>query len=111
MTAIRAARKALERAIAAGQPGIEHDIAYHAAIAQASHNRFYMLTLAALAEQTRYSVQLIRELSDRPVQQHTLHVRAEHAAIERAIAARDAQAAAEAMKSHLRGGIQRLFGT
>lgn len=110
LAAIRSARKALERAVAEGQPGIEHDIAFHAAIAQASGNRFYVMTLGALAEQTRYSIGLIRELSARQPPLRALEVHAEHAAIEKAVAARDGEAAAAAMRAHLRGGILRLFG-
>jgi len=110
LAAIRTARKALERAVAEGHPGIEHDIAFHAAIAQASGNRFYVMTMSALAEQTRYSIGLIRELSGPRPPARTLQVHAEHAAIEKAIAARDGEAAAAAMKAHLRAGILRLFG-
>lgn len=100
----------IERAVAAGEPGIEEDIAYHLAIAEASGNRFHAMTLAALTEQTRYSVRLIRELTDRPVASRIAEVHREHLAIEQAIAAGDAAGAARAMRSHLRGGIRRLFG-
>ena len=110
LTAIRTARKALERAVALGQPGIEHDIAFHAAIAQASGNRFYVMTMSALAEQTRYSIRLVRELSGQRPPARSLEVHAEHAAIEKAIAARDSEGAAAAMRAHLQGGILRLFG-
>lgn len=110
LAAIRAARKALERAVAEGHPGIKHDIAFHAAIAQASGNRFYVMTMSALAEQTRYSIGLIRELSAPRPPARSLEVHAEHAAVEKAIAARDGEGAAAAMKAHLRAGILRLFG-
>lgn len=108
---IRETRKRLEQAIASGRPGIEEDIAFHTAVAHTSGNRFYAMTLAALAEQTRYSVRLIRELSGQPALARRANVRGEHAAIEAAIASGDTAAAAAAMKAHLRGGIARLFGS
>lgn len=110
LAAIRSARKALERAVATGQPGIEHDIAFHAAIAQASGNRFYVMTMSALSEQTRYSIGLVRQLSGQLPPLRAVEVHGEHAAIEKAIAARDAAAASAAMKAHLQAGILRLFG-
>jgi DNA-binding FadR family transcriptional regulator len=110
LAAIRSARKALERALAEGQSGIEHDIAFHAAIAHASGNRFYVMTLAALSDQTHYSIGLIRDLSGRQPPLRAREVNAEHALIEKAIAARDGDAAAAAMREHLRGGMLRLFG-
>jgi DNA-binding FadR family transcriptional regulator len=103
-------RRQFERAIAAGLPGIEEDIAFHGAIAQASNNRFLAMTLAAIATQSRFGIRLVRDLSARPVAQRLAEVCREHAAIEAAICAGDAQAARAAMAAHLAQGIERLFG-
>ncbi|MBV6303428.1 FadR family transcriptional regulator [Candidimonas humi] len=103
-------RRRLESAMAAGGDGIEEDIAFHAAIAQASGNRFFSMTMEALAEQTRFSIGLIRQLSDRPLALRMQDVYREHAAIEQAIASGDPAAARDAMTAHLVGGIARLFG-
>lgn len=103
-------RRRLESAMAGGGDGIEEDIAFHAAIAQASGNRFFSMTMEALAEQTRFSIGLIRQLSDRPLDQRMQDVYGEHRAIEQAIASGDPAAAREAMTAHLVGGIARLFG-
>jgi GntR family transcriptional repressor for pyruvate dehydrogenase complex len=109
VAAIGRQRKRLDDAVAAGQGGIEEDIAFHAAIAQASGNRFFSMTLAALAEQTRFSIQLIRQLSASPLEDRFDAVKREHASIDAAIAAGDVDAARESMNDHLRSGISRLF--
>ncbi|MFD0669161.1 FadR/GntR family transcriptional regulator [Ramlibacter sp. MAHUQ-53] len=108
--AITARRRLLEAAVARGDKAVDEDIAFHRAIAEASGNRFFMLTMAALEEQFRYAVKLARELSAQPVRERASHVRDEHRAIDAAIAAGDPQAARDAMTRHLRGGMARLFG-
>lgn len=107
---ISARRRQLETALAGGAPGIEEDIAFHAAIAQASGNRFILMTMAALAEQTRVAIRLIRDLSPQPGFKRAVDTRHEHRAIDDAIRSRNPQAAHEAMTAHLRGGLARLFG-
>ncbi|MFT3719305.1 FadR/GntR family transcriptional regulator [Pseudorhodoferax sp.] len=107
--AITARRKAMEAARLRGEPGIEEDIAFHAAIARASENRYLIVTIAALTEQTRIAIRLVRELSPQPMLHRGRDVRDEHLRIDEAIAARDADAAREAMTQHLRSGIARLF--
>ncbi len=110
IAAIERAQRTLEEDIAAGRPGIEEDIALHAAIARASGNRFFVATLAALADQTRFSIKLTRELATRPAAERFKDIRREHAAICDAIADGDAERARNAMVAHLHGGIERLFG-
>jgi DNA-binding FadR family transcriptional regulator len=99
----------LREAIAAGEAGIQEDIDFHLAIARASGNRFFISTLAALSEQTRCAIRLIRELSDRSLEARFVDVDREHARILEGIASRDAAAARQAMAEHLQGGIRRLF--
>jgi GntR family transcriptional repressor for pyruvate dehydrogenase complex len=108
--AVTASRRRMEAAVARGEPGIEEDIAFHQAIAQASGNRFFALTMAALQEQTRIAVALVRELSPQPAQHRRGDVREEHRAIDDAIAAGNPAGARDAMGKHLRRGIARLFG-
>lgn len=108
--AITAKRRLFDAAVAQGKPAIDEDIAFHRAIAEAGGNRFFVLTMAALEEQFRYAVKLVRELSPQPRQDRSRDVREEHRAIDAAIAAGDPDAARAAMDQHLRGGIARLFG-
>ena len=110
LAALRRAHAALEAESAAGRPGIEEDIALHIAIAEASGNRFFLATLAALSEQTRFSIRLTRELCALSPPDRLAEMRAEHERILGAIAAGDAAAAHAAMAAHLQGGIRRLFG-
>lgn len=107
--AVTARRRAMEAASQRGEAGIEEDIAFHAAIARASENRYLVLTIAALMEHTRVAIRLVRELSPQPMMHRWRDVRAEHLRIDEAIGARDAAAAREAMTQHLRSGIARLF--
>jgi GntR family transcriptional repressor for pyruvate dehydrogenase complex len=107
---VTARRRSMDAAVARGEPGIEEDIAFHQAIALASGNRFFVLTLAALQEQTRVAVRLVRELSPQPAHHRRSDVRDEHRAIDEAIATRDPAAARAAMGKHLSRGIARLFG-
>ncbi|HWL80175.1 MAG TPA: FCD domain-containing protein [Roseomonas sp.] len=108
--ALRRAAQALEAEAAAGRPAIEEDIAFHLAIARASGNRFFVATLAALAEQMRFSIRLTRELCTLPSAARFAEMQAEHDRILAAIESGDAAAAHSAMAAHLRGGIRRLFG-
>lgn len=98
---IKMAHQRMSAAVASHRSGIEEDLAFHIAVARASGNRFYVLTMEALAEQMRFSVQLIRDLSGRPSAGRTTAVLDEHAAIEAAIAARDPQRARQAMELSL----------
>jgi DNA-binding FadR family transcriptional regulator len=108
---IQSSRRKLDRAISTGAAAIDEDIAFHAAIARASRNRFFEATLAALSQQTRFAIRLIRELSGQPVTSRREDVRHEHARIDAALCARDPEAARQAMAAHLQGGIARLFNS
>jgi DNA-binding FadR family transcriptional regulator len=98
-----------EDAVASGRPAIEEDIAFHTAIAEASGNRFFALTLAAINDQSRFAIRLVRELSGRTLAARLDDVRREHRAIDAAIAAGAAEQAKAAMAAHLQNGIRRLF--
>ena len=105
-----AAQRALEAALAAGAPGLEEDIAFHRAVAEASGNRFFALTLAALREQMGFGIRLTRELNARPLAERAPLLIEEHGRIHAAITAGDAPGARTAMQDHLTSGIRRLFG-
>jgi len=111
VSVIRQAQQRLDQALAAGAPGIEEDIGFHMAIAQATGNRFFVETLAALAEQMAFGIRLTRDLSTRPLQDRSGALAEEHARIAAAIEAGDSEAAKAAMQDHLTNGIRRLFGS
>ena len=110
LAAIEQCRHAVEVETAAGRPGIEQDVALHAAVARASGNRFYVETLTSLAEQIRFSIRLTRELTTQSATERTGELHREHARLCNAIAARVPDDARHAMHDHLRGGLARLFG-
>ena len=108
--AIRRAQQTVEQALQSGEAAIEADIALHALLARITDNRFYVATLAALAEQTKFSIKLTRELTTRPKPARLADIQQEHACICDAIIQGNAPAARAAMNAHLQGGIERLFG-
>jgi GntR family transcriptional regulator, transcriptional repressor for pyruvate dehydrogenase complex len=108
---IGAAHRGLEAAFAAGEPGIDQDVAFHRAVAEATGNRFFVATLAALADQIAFGIRLTRELAQRPAAERFAALECEHRAIVQAMEAGDAEAARLAMRDHLASGIRRLFGS
>ncbi|WP_144109620.1 FadR/GntR family transcriptional regulator [Paraburkholderia sp. BCC1886] len=106
---LRKSHLKLAQTLAAGEPGIEQDIAFHMAVAQATGNRFFTHTLAALSEQMSFSIRLVRDLAGRPVVARREEVLHEHVQILDAIDAGDAAGARAAMRAHIDGGIARLF--
>jgi DNA-binding FadR family transcriptional regulator len=107
---IRLCRERFEQALADGSDAVEEDVAFHDAVARACGNRFFGMTMNALAPQTRFSIGLARSLAGRPQGERRTGVCQEHAAVELAIEQQDSAAARQAMEAHLRGGIARLFG-
>jgi hypothetical protein len=110
MAHIRHCRERFEAALHAGQDATEEDIAFHEAIAMACGNRFFSMTMTALAPQIRFSIGLVRSLAGRPKGERLADVCREHAAIEQAIAQQAAAAARQAAESHLRGGLRGCLG-
>ncbi|SAI59804.1 GntR family transcriptional regulator [Bordetella ansorpii] len=103
-------RRLLELAVHRGTESIEEDIAFHEAIAKASANNFYSMTMAAIRDHRRMATRLIREFSAQPNIRRLRDIREEHAAIDAAISRGDPEAARQAMVAHIRSGIARLFG-
>lgn len=105
--AIRDALATLDEAVAAGGDGVEEDLAFHRAIADASGNPVLAETVRYLGEVMRTGIRVTRANEARRddfIQQ----VRDEHAAIVSAIASRDPEAAREAARTHMVGADRRL---
>jgi GntR family transcriptional regulator, transcriptional repressor for pyruvate dehydrogenase complex len=103
-------RRILELAINRGTESVEEDIAFHEAIAKASGNKFYVMTMAAIRDHRRIATHLIRELSKQSRLRRVRDIREEHLLIDKAIASGQSDNARLAMVSHIRSGIARLFG-
>jgi DNA-binding FadR family transcriptional regulator len=103
-------RRILELAINRGTESIEEDIAFHEAIAKASGNRFYLMTMTAIRDHRRMATRVIREFSSQPRLRRVRDIREEHLRIDDAIVKGDPDEARQAMIAHIRSGIARLFG-
>ncbi|SEJ35632.1 FadR/GntR family transcriptional regulator [Achromobacter sp. NFACC18-2] len=89
------------------EQGVEHDIAFHVAIAAATHNSYYQDLLQYLNLQLRLAVSTARSNS-RLQDGLTLAVHQEHVAVFEAIRSRDPDRARQAAIGHLRQAASRL---
>jgi DNA-binding FadR family transcriptional regulator len=100
---------ALDRVIEEGALGVEEDIALHRAVAEATGNRFFTATLAALEAQVAVGITLNRNLSLIQPRDRLLRGQKEHRAVLDAIAAKDEAAARAAMRLHIENARKRVF--
>jgi GntR family transcriptional repressor for pyruvate dehydrogenase complex len=105
---IRRALKALERCIANGELGVDADVHFHRAIAQATHNSYHVAVQATLQGHIAFGMNLTRNLSLRNAARLRL-VQNEHVAIVAAIEARNAVRARTAMERHIENARRRMF--
>ncbi|MVW79325.1 FadR/GntR family transcriptional regulator [Bordetella sp. 02P26C-1] len=87
---------------------VEHDIAFHAAIAVATHNAYYQQLLQYLNLQVRAAVRMARENTLQHPSASVDEVHQEHVAVHQAIVAGDAALARQAARRHLRRAAARL---
>ena len=104
---IKAALASIDKAVAAGGDGVAEDVAFHAAIAEASGNPFLLATLAYL---NQFLTQATRVTRANEARRESLGqaVRVEHAVIVAAIEAGDAAAARLAGAHHMVNAAQRI---
>ena len=100
---------ALERVIQDGSLGVEEDIAFHRSVAEATGNRFFTGTLAALEAQTALGITLNRNLSLIQPRSRILRGQKEHRVVLEAIADRDEDGARKAMRGHIENARKRVF--
>ena len=97
-------RERFEQALADGSDAVEEDVAFHDAVAQACGNRFFSMTMNALAPQTRefdsHAASWCKERLDR-------RVPGEHAAVAWPSSSRTPPPRGRPWR---RRGIARLFG-
>jgi GntR family transcriptional repressor for pyruvate dehydrogenase complex len=102
--------KLIDKAAASEESTIEHDFAFHQEIAQATNNKFYRITIAAMKAQIALGAGFIQRLSPLPHHERTAAVRIEHTAIVQAIANKNVDEARRLMFEHIAAGIRRLAG-
>ncbi|UFS74397.1 FadR family transcriptional regulator [Tardiphaga sp. 37S4] len=106
---IRDAIAALDQVIADAALGVEEDIAFHRSVAEATGNRFFAATLAAIQSQVSVGITLNRNLSLIQPRDRLLRGQEEHRAVLDAIASRDEAGAREAMRAHIENARKRVF--
>ena len=104
---IRQAVKALDQAVRGGGDGVEEDVLFHRAIAEAAGNPFLISTLDYLAQFLRGATRVTRANEARR-SDFMAQVLAEHAAIVEAIEAGDPVAARAAAAQHMGNAIVRI---
>jgi GntR family transcriptional regulator, transcriptional repressor for pyruvate dehydrogenase complex len=106
---IKAALQDLEECIRDGRLGVDADARFHRAIAQATHNPFYVSVQRSLEPHTAFGMNLARNLSLlRPATRLAI-VQKEHEVIVEAIEARSGSRARIAMETHIENARRRVF--
>jgi len=101
--------QAQDEAAASGGLDVDSDFLFHKAVADASGNGYFSITLHSLEESMKTAMLLNRQLSFQNPQKK-LHLRQmEHRAVFDAIAASRADAAFEAMRNHIDVARRRIF--
>jgi len=106
MARIRKALSAMGRAVETGGDGVPADTEFHHAIAEAANNRYYCDFMIFLADRMRRSIAVAR--TNTAKLQGSPRVQKEHEAISAAIEAANAEAASEAVRTHLVNAAARL---
>ena len=109
LAAIKQAYGALDTCIAEGRLGVDEDIRFHAAIAEATRNQYYASVQTSLQSHIARGMTVMRNLSLLRSTARLRLVQAEHLAIVTAIEAQDADAARLAMNTHIVNARHRMF--
>ncbi len=109
LATLQAAFDALNTAMECGQSGAEEDVRFHLAIAQASHNPFFVATIATSVAPIRQFIELARNITDKKSPTRVRTTQAEHQAIVDAIVRRAPGDAAEAIRIHILNAKRRIF--
>lgn len=106
LLAMRAALDAMTQAVEHGDDAVQADFAFHAEIARATHNAHFVELMETLGAMIIPRARL-NDAGPRERQAYLRRVNAEHESILDAIAARDADAARAAMRTHLTNSRER----
>jgi GntR family transcriptional regulator, transcriptional repressor for pyruvate dehydrogenase complex len=106
---VKDALTVLDEVVKGGTVGVEEDIAFHRAIAEATGNRFFAETLTALHSQISIGIRLNRNLSLIQPRQRIVGGQREHRLVFEAIAGRDEAEARRTMRRHIENARKRVF--
>lgn len=104
--AIRAALDAMREAFERGEDGLEEDLHFHRAIAQATRNSKYVDLIEFLERYVRHQIQITGGKLARA--SRMADTQSEHEAIYAAIATRNPDEARASARTHFRKGIERI---
>ncbi len=90
-------------------PGVEEDLGYHGAIADATHNPFFIGMWHASRAHIRFLIELARSLSTLKSSNHAAAVRSSHEPIFHCIRDGDAEGARRWMRDHITRSRERVF--
>jgi GntR family transcriptional repressor for pyruvate dehydrogenase complex len=107
LRAIRQAALALDAAVQSGGNGVNEDVKFHRAIADAARNPFLIQTLEYLGQFLHGATQVTRANEARRVD-FAAEVQTEHQAILQAVEAGDLTAARQAAATHMGNAINRI---
>ncbi|MDZ5459889.1 FadR/GntR family transcriptional regulator, partial [Azohydromonas lata] len=107
--ALRLAFDDLQACLQAGRPAADEDARFHAAIAHATHNPFFITAMQGLVVPIRQYMDRFNVARDQASPARVQAALDEHRAILDAIAQRAASQAAQAMRQHVFNARQRLF--
>ena len=109
LEALQLAFEALNTAMEGGESGTDEDVRFHLAIARASHNPFFVTTIATSVAPIRQFIELARNVTDKKSPTRVRATQAEHQAIVDAIVRRSSGDAAEAIRIHILNAKRRIF--
>ena len=109
LEALQLAFEALNTAMEGGESGADEDVRFHLAIARASHNPFFVTTIATSVAPIRQFIELARNVTDKKSLARIRTTQAEHQAIVDAIVRRSSGDAAEAIRIHILNAKRRIF--
>jgi GntR family transcriptional repressor for pyruvate dehydrogenase complex len=107
ITAMRAALKDIDRAVARGEDGVMDDVRFHRLIAASARNPYFIAVLSFLGQYLNGATRVTRANEARRAD-FAAAVKAEHAAVLEAIIAGDAKAARRAAARHMDNAARRI---
>jgi DNA-binding FadR family transcriptional regulator len=109
IASIEKAASELSDLVDAKKPSVDADYAFHLAVIEASHNRFFGSTIRSLINHVRTGMSLCRRLSLEQPELHLDQMKEEHQRVVDAVIAKDGTAARQAIRYHLDASRQRVF--
>jgi GntR family transcriptional regulator, transcriptional repressor for pyruvate dehydrogenase complex len=99
----------IKSSVSSDTHGIEEDLEYHGAIAQATHNEFFIAAWTASRGHIRFLIELARTLSTLRSPSHSAAVRSSHEPIFECIRDGDSEGARSRMREHIIRSQERVF--